>query len=115
MQWHNGMMGWIIWPSIVFGMMRIFRRGGRRRRDRLKEWGAQRGRWDRAERAEFEAGPDPDTLMLELDAQRAELAEMATRLSELENRADFAERLLSTPREKINRSSLAPGVRGSTD
>ena len=83
-------MSWIIWPLLIFGLMAI-RRGRRWDRWARREMGA---RWDNQPQ-----GFDAEPLLKELEAQRAEMDEMASRLAELENRADFTERMLSSPRE----------------
>ncbi len=101
MEWNFGVLGWMVWPILLVGMMRFIGAGGRAgRHHRHNRWGIDRGRWARDDQSEFDAGPDPKALLRELDTQRAELADMASRLSELENRADFTERLLAAPREK---------------
>jgi hypothetical protein len=95
---HNAMW-WIIWPLMVFGFMRMFRHRGPRR-DRQHAWEIPWGRRDRNGFSSTDPSLGPETLLRELDAQRTQMEEMAARLSELENRADFAERLLAGPREK---------------
>jgi len=88
-------MSWIIWPLLMFGLFAI--RGGRRRR-----YGAAWGWWDRGS----EAPPpsfDPELLLKEIDAQREQIEELSSRLAELENRADFAERMLATPKDAVSR------------
>jgi hypothetical protein len=83
-------MTWIIWPLLIFGLMAI--RGGRRGRHRAPwDWGWG---WHSQQQQSFDSEP----LMKELEVQRVQMEEMATRLAELENRADFTERMLATPR-----------------
>jgi hypothetical protein len=96
----DGSMGWIVWPLLFVGLFSI----GRGRRGRKRPRG-QRGRWDLASPWGSESGVDPDSLLRELEAQRRQLEEMATRVAELENRADFAERLLAGPREQTGADS----------
>jgi hypothetical protein len=84
-------MTWIIWPLLLFGLMAM--RGSRRWRY-SGMWG-ERDRGDRY--SSRRDGFDPEPLLKELEAQRAEMQEMADRLAELENRADFTERLLASP------------------
>lgn len=79
-------MTWIIWPLIIFGLMSI---------GRGRSW-----RW-RARYAAPAPAFDPQPLLRELDAQRAEMEEMTARIAELENRADFTERLLSAPHDAV--------------
>lgn len=84
-------MAWIIWPLLIFGLFAI-------RSGRWRHYGGSWGRWDQGwgpARQNF----DPEPLLKELEAQRAEMDEMAARLAELENRADFTERMLSAPHE----------------
>lgn len=92
----HSVMWWVIWPLLAFGMMRVFRpRGTRRYRLRF---GGPADRWER----DGDADPSlrPEALLRELEAQRSQMDEMAARLSELENRADFAERLLAAPHSR---------------
>lgn len=92
---HNAMW-WIIWPLMAFGLMRLFRHRGPRRH-RMHDWGLPWGYRDRDTLSSADPSLNPDALLRELDAQRTQMDEMAARLSELENRADFAERLLAGP------------------
>jgi hypothetical protein len=85
-------MSWIIWPLLIFGLMAV-RRG--RYRGPWVPWGMA-GPWGWGPRQQ---GVDPEPLLKELESQREQLEEMAARLAELENRADFAERMLATPKE----------------
>jgi len=94
---HGAMIWWILGPLMFIGLTRVFRPRGRRRQ-RMQGWGW--GAWEQDPRAD--SSLDPEVLIRELEAQRAQMEELATRLSELENRADFAERLLSAPRERVD-------------
>jgi hypothetical protein len=82
-------MWWIIWPLLGFAMMGM--RGSRR-------FGV-RGMWGGPRAPEF----DPEPLLKEIDAQREQIEEMSARLAELENRADFTERMLAKPGEAVSR------------
>jgi hypothetical protein len=86
-------MSWIIWPLLIFGLMAV-RRG--RYRGPWAPWGVA-GPWGWGPRQQ---GVDPEPLLKELESQREQLEEMASRLAELENRADFTERLLAAPHEE---------------
>lgn len=90
----DGSMWWIVWPLLFGGLFSIGR--GRRRRKGPR---GQRGRWDLGESAETPS-QDVEFLRREMESQRIQLEEMAGRLAELENRADFTERLLTAPHEK---------------
>ncbi|MEO8030770.1 MAG: hypothetical protein ABJC74_17815 [Gemmatimonadota bacterium] len=81
-------MWWIIWPLLGFWMW-----GGR-----SGWWGGRnRDRWG-GRRQEFDTEP----LLKELDAQKLQIDEMSARLAELENRADFTERMLASPKEALS-------------
>jgi len=81
---HTGWLFWAVGPFIFFWMFGGWRRMGR---------GRNRNRPLPGEAA------DPE-LLKELDEQRAFIEGLEGRIAELENRLDFAERLLSTPREQ---------------
>lgn len=88
-------MTWIIWPLLFFGFMAI--RSGRRARH-SSAWGPW-GYWNSGTWGNGQQAFDAEPLLKELEAQRVQMEEMAARLAELENRADFTERMLSTPKE----------------
>jgi hypothetical protein len=91
-------MSWIIWPLLILGFMAL-------RRGRYR---GPRGPWDMAGMSGWgsrQQGVDPEALLKELESQRAQLDEMAARLAELENRADFTERLLAAPHEDALKST----------
>ena len=83
-----GHLVWIVWPLLFFGF--FWRRGSRRPLARTEKL-----------RRRNRAAPD-ETLELrdDLDEQRGYVGELERRVAELENRLDFAERLLAAPRER---------------
>lgn len=81
-------MFWVlIWPLVGFMMYSMRRNRGWRRSGRDRDG------------HEF----DPEPLLREIESQREQIEEMSARLAELENRADFTERMLATPKEVVNR------------
>jgi len=91
----------VIWPIIGF-MMYTMRPSGR-------VW-RYRGSWGepgQGSHGTFDSGGsrhhfDPEPLLKEIDAQREQIEEMSARLAELENRADFTERMLAGPKQGVS-------------
>jgi hypothetical protein len=85
-------LGWMFWivPMMFFGMFwgPFWRRGG---------WAARRGH-------RLDGIPDRDhaALIGELEDQRVYAESLESRLVQLEERLDFAERLLSSKREAVS-------------
>jgi hypothetical protein len=83
--------GWLFWIIAPFAFFWVF--GGWRRRT---GWGRMRDRHRLPREAQ-----DPE-LLKELDEQRTYIEGLEGRIAELENRLDFAERLIATSREPAN-------------